>query len=441
VANLQRTLGLRDLTILVYGSVVGSGIFLVPGGILRQVGGSTGLAMLVWVAGGVLSLLGALTYGELSAMKPEAGGLYIYIRDCFGRLPAFLYGWTLFLVIANGAVATLAVAFSTYLGTVIPLGYWSGKAVAVGMIAVITIVNVRSTRASSDLMNWTTLGKTVLLLAIAAVLLWRGKHFDQVTASLWPEHVTAETFSNFGLAMISVLWAYEGWQFATYSAGEAKDPQRNFPRAFLIGVLCLIGVYVLVNLAYLKALGPQAAAGSNTIAASAIATVMNPRASTLVSLAILFAVFSAANSVQLTSPRVFFAMARDGLFFRRLAVVHPRFHTPAAAVTAGGIWAAVLAFTGTFEQLLTYVVFAGWIFYGLAAASIFVYRRRLPELARPYRVPGYPWTPLVFVIAAAALVANTMYSAPKTAAVGLGIVLLGLPAYLFLRKTSHPVPS
>jgi APA family basic amino acid/polyamine antiporter len=237
MATLQRTLSLRDLTLLVFGSVIGSGVFLVPGAILRQVDGSTGLAMLVWVVGGVLSLLGALTYGELAAMNPATGGLYVYIRDCFGRFPAFLYGWTLFLVIANGGIATLAVAFGTYIGKVVPLGASGEKAAAVAMIVVLTAVNVRGTRQSSDLMNWSTLVKSALLLAISAVLLARGHHYTDSVAALWPAQMGAKTFSNFGLAMISVLWAYEGWQFASYSAGEAKDPQRNLPLAFLAGVL------------------------------------------------------------------------------------------------------------------------------------------------------------------------------------------------------------
>ena len=429
--TLERTLGLRDLTILVFGSVIGSGIFLVPGIILRQVDGSVGLGMLVWLVGGVLSLLGGLTYGELTAMKPEAGGLYVYIRDCFGRLPAFLYGWTLFLVIANGAIATLAVAFGTYLGKVVPLGAYGEKIAAVAMIALVTVVNVRGTRGSADLQNWTTLAKSALLLGICAVLFARGHHFGEATASLWPARMDRSMLSSFGLAMIAVLWAYEGWQFATYSAGEAKNPQRDFPLAFLMGVMFLIGIYLIANLGYLAAIGPAEATRSSTIAATSISTVWSVGAAKLVSLAILIAVFSAANSIQLTAPRVFYAMAQDRLFFRSLAEIHPKFHTPAAAITVGGIWAAVLAATGTFEKLLGYVVFAGWIFYGLAAASIFLYRRREPDAVRPYRVPGYPWTPLIFVLAAIALVANTIVSVPKDAAVGMGIVLMGLPAYLF----------
>jgi APA family basic amino acid/polyamine antiporter len=441
MATLVRTLGLRDLILLIIGSVIGSGVFLVPGAILRQVGGSVGLALMVWLAGGLLSLLGALTYGELAAMNPAAGGLYVYIRDCFGRLPAFLYGWTLFLVIASGSVATLAVAFSTYLGEIVPLTPLEAKAAAVAMIAVITAVNVRGTRQSADLQNWTTLIKALAILAMSAVLLYLGRGYSGISlrTALWPAQATGSIVSNFGVAMIAVLWAYEGWQFATYSAAETLNPQRDFPRAFLAGMAFLIGIYLLANLAYLAALGPTGAARTDSIAATAIAAVWNPAVAKVVALAILVSVFSAANSVQLTAPRVFYAMASDGLFFSAMAKVHPRFRTPAAAVLSGGIWAAVLACSGTFQQLFTYVIFAGWIFYGLSAASVFVYRHRQPDAHRPYRVPGYPWTPALFVLAAAALVLNTIVAAPGGALEGLGIVLLGLPAYLFWRTRRHPV--
>lgn len=432
--TLARVLGLRDLTLLVVGSVIGSGIFLVPGAVQRQVGGSAGLALLVWVVGGLLSFIGALTYGELAAMKPEAGGLYVYVRDCFGRLPAFLYGWTLFLVIATGSIATLAVAFSAYLGQIIPLTSLELKIVSVLMIAVVTGVNMYGTRQGADVQNWTSFIKLALILGMSAVLLWLGHGFKGSDARLWPEHLTGSLASGFGLAMIAVLWAYEGWQFIAYVAGEARDPQRDLPRAFFYGNASLIGVYVLAAVSYLVALGPQAAARSDTIAAAAMSAVLGPAAAKFVAVMILISVFGGANSIQLTAPRVFYAMASDGMFFRRLAEVHPRHRTPAIAVLASGVWAAFLACLGSFQQLLTYVIFTGWIFYGLAGASIFVYRRRQPDLARPYRVPGYPWTPALFVFAAAVLVLNAIVTGPSGAAEGLGITFLGLPAYFIWRS-------
>jgi basic amino acid/polyamine antiporter, APA family len=439
--TLARTLTFRDLTGLVVGAVIGSGIFLVPGAILREVNGSVVASLGVWIAGGVLSLLGALTYSEMAAMKPEAGGLYVYIRDCFGRLPAFLYGWTLFLVIATGSIATLAVAFSAYLGEIIPLSPLEAKAVAVVMIAVLTVVNVQGTRRSADLQNWTTLIKVLAVLALAGVLFALGRNYHAISASLWPVRGAGSLNAGFGVAMIAVLWAYEGWQFTTYSAGEVHNPQRDIPPAFLLGMLVLIALYVTAVLAYLAALGPADAARSDTIAATAIARVLGGPAAKLVAASILISTFSAANSVQLTAPRVFYAMARDRLFFKRLAVVHPRFRTPAIAVIACGVWSAVLACLGSFQQLFTYVIFAGWIFYGLGAASIFLYRRNQPNAPRPYRVLGYPWTPALFVAAAAALVLNTIISGPSGAAQGLGIVFLGLPAYLFWRRRTGEEPS
>src|SRR5688572_3329589 len=431
-ATLERTLGLRDLILLIIGTVIGSGIFIVPGAVLRQVQGHVALAMSVWLVGGILSLLGALTYGELAARSPKAGGIYIYIRDGFSPLLAFLYGWTLFFVISTGAMATLAVAFSAYLSEIVPLTPMFRKLVAVGMIAIVTVFNVVGTRKSSDLQNWTTAIKVSAILIMSATLLLLGRGVSGNGATLTTE-IGASVASGFGLAMIGVLWAYEGWQYVTFSAGETLNAQRNFPRALVIGSTALIGIYLLANVAYIAALGPTNAAQTDSVAATAVTAVIGPGAAKLVALAILISIFSAANGVALTAPRVYYAMARDGLFFHRLAEVHSRFHTPAFAVLAGSAWAAALAATGTFEQLFTYVVFSGWIFYALGAASIFIYRRRSPEATSPYRVPGYPFTPLLFIIAAAALVINTIATQPVRAAVGLGIVLLGAPAYLIWR--------
>lgn len=438
--SLLRTLGYRDLLMIFIGSVIGSGIFLVPGGVLRQSGGSVGITFAVWVAGGILSLLGALTYAELAAANPEAGGLYCYVRDAFGRFPAFLYGWCLFLVIASGSVAALARAFSRYLGEIIPLSELGSTVVAVLMIAVVTAVNVWGTRKSSDLQNWTTLIKVGIILVLSGILLSMGRHGSDLLPAMRAGQHGLELFSSFGLVMISVLWAYEGWQFATYSAGEVVDPQKNFPRAFLAGSLILIGLYLTAVLAYLVALGPAAAAATDAIAATSVSAVLGSWAGKLVAATILISTFSAANSVTLTSPRVFYAMAQDKLFFKKLAEVHPRFRTPAAAVVLLGLWSAVLASAGNFSELIEDVIFIGWIFYGLGAATIFRLRSRNAERALPYRVPGYPWTPLIFVVAAAALVANAVYRAAadpgkfKHLVAAMILFALGVPVYLIWRR-------
>jgi len=438
--ELVRTLRLRDLLLLFIGSVIGSGIFLTPGLIFRQLDGSVGLSMLVWLVGGVLSLLGALTYAELAACNPEAGGLYCFIRDAFGRLTAFLYGWCLFLVIASGSVAALARAFSRYLAEIIPLSPLASTIVAVAMIAVVTVVNIWGTRKSADLQNWTTLVKVGIIVVLSIVLLALGHHAREIPSAMGTTQHGLSLFSNFGLAMIAVLWAYEGWQFGTYSAGEVLDPQRNFPRAFLAGSLLLAGLYLIAVLAYLVALGPAAATASDAIAATAAGEVLGPWAGKLVALTILVSTFSATNSVILTAPRVFYAMAQDDLFFKKLAVVHERFRTPAFAIVALGVWSAVLTCAGKFSELIGGVIFIGWIFYGLGAAAIFPIRRASAGRPIPYRVPGYPWTPMIFVLVAAAIVGNAIYlafldpSQFKNLAVAILLFLFGLPAYFFWRK-------
>jgi APA family basic amino acid/polyamine antiporter len=427
--TLQRSLGLRELILIVIGTVIGSGIFIVPGAVLRQTGYAVGPALAVWLVGGVLSLLGALTYGELGAMVPESGGLYVYLRDTFGRLPAFLYGWAMFFAISAGSVATLAVAAGGYLQQIVPLTPALQKAVAVAMIAIVCVVNVRGTRQGAQVQNWATGIKVGAILLMAVVLIGWGSGMRVADRAILPQAVDVSLLSGMGLAMIGVLWAYEGWQYVTFSAGEALDPQRTFPRGIVLGTTALIAVYLVANVAYLAALGPQAAGHSDAVAAEAVRAVVGPRAGKLIALAIVISMFGAANGLTLTAPRVYYAMARDGLFFRRLAEVHPRFGTPAIAVIASSIWAALLALSGTFEQLFTYVVFAGWIFYALGAVSLLVYRRRQPDRPRPFRVPGYPWTPILFVLSAAAIVLNTMVARPRQALLGLGIVLLGAPAY------------
>ncbi len=432
--ELGRVLRLHDLVLLIIGTVIGSGIFLVPGLILKSVANSLSVALCVWIAGGILSLLGALTYGELSAMHPQAGGLYVYIRDGFGPFPAFLFGWTLFFVVSTGSVATLAVAFGNYLGEFFPLAPWTLKLVSLLMIGIIATVNVLGTRRSANLQNVTPIIKVLAIVAIAGVLLWFGNrgHFHSMSAeSTIP---FSSRLSGIGIAIVSVLWAYEGWQYATFAAGEVVNPQRDFPIAFLVGIFVLTGIYVFANLGYVAALGPVGVGNSNLVAATAMAVVVSPAAAKAITLVILISIFSAANSIALTAPRVYYAMANDGVFFRRLAEVHPRFGTPAFAVGATAFWAAVLAASGTFEQLLTYVVFVGWMFYALAAASIFVYRKRETGDSARYRVPGYPWTPLVFIATVAAFVMNTIVAQPVRAAVGIGVVLTGAPAYLIWRR-------
>lgn len=428
--SLRRTLGTTDLTLLVVGNVIGSGIFIVPSTVLRQSGGSVTVASLVWLVGGILSLLGALSYGELASMQRGSGGLYGFIRDGFGRFPAFLYGWTLFFVIGAGTIATLAVAASNYMGQFTELGAIEKKVIALLLIAVMVVINVRGTRESASVQNVATGIKVGAILLMSALLFALGDAPPQAGAPV----AGAATLSGAGLAMISVLWAYEGWQYVTFTDKEAVDPQRSLPRAIAVGTAILVVIYLIANFAYLAALGAERVAASERVAGEATAAVLGPVAGRLIAVAIIISMYSAAHATVITAPRVFFAMAEERVFFGKLAEVHPRYGTPALAIIASCAWAMLLAATGTFEQLLTYVVFVGWIFYALGAAAVIALRIKQPDAPRSFRVPGYPVTPALFVLAAAAIVGNTIYTTPGQAAIGLGVVLLGAPAYLLWRK-------
>ena len=430
--ELHRSLGFTDLMLITIGTVIGSGIYLVPSLVMRQTGGHTGLAFTVWAVAGFLSLLGALTYAELGAMKPEAGGLYAYLRDAFGPLPAFLYGWASFLVIASGSIAALAVAFANYLSPLLPF-HVPGPVISLAVILVVALINIRGTRGSSTVQNWTTGAKFGVLFLLSAVLTLRGTGGAGLpTAPI--EVPNGSLAAGFGAAMIGVLWAYEGWQYVTFSAGEAKDPQRTFPRAISIATFLLIVLYLMANLGYVRALGPAGVANSQRVAADAIGTILGPVAGAVVSALILVSIFSALNGLILTTPRMYYAMARDGLFFQKLTSVHPRFGTPAFAIVTLTAWGALLAASGTFSQLLTYAVFTGWIFYALGALAVMMLRRSEPNAVRPFRVPGYPVTPILFVVAAIALVINTIVTQPGISSIGLAFVALGAPVFFIWRS-------
>lgn len=401
---------------------------------LRNTAGDPGVALLVWLAGGVCSLLGALTFAELAALHPDPGGTYTYVREAFGRFPAFLLGWTLFLAINTGSTATLAVAFATYAGELVSLGPVGRTLLPVLMIVAVSAVNIRGVRHAATVQNWSTGVKVAAILAIAVAGIALGSGGTPTTDRAFSTPLSAGLLSGAGVALLGVLWAYEGWINVTNSAGEALDPQRTFARGIIIGTAALVALYLLANIGYLAALGPDGVAGSQRVAADTVRELFGPVPAKFVSAAVLVSVFSAANGLALTGPRMYFAMARDGVFFRALGDVHPRFGTPAVAIAASGAWAAVLTLWGSFEQLLTYVVFASWLFAALAAASVFVLRRRRPDAPRPFRVPGYPLTPAVFILAAVAIVANTVVARPVQAFAGIGIVLLGTPAYLFWQR-------
>ena len=437
--QLSRTLSARDLIVITVGTVIGSGVFLTPGLVMRNAG-SVGMAMAIWVTGGVLSMMGALTYAELGCMRVGAGGLYAYIRDAFGRATAFTYGWTLLLVIASGSVATLAVAAGDNLAAVTPLGDFGKKGVAFAIIGAVAALNVRGTRESTRVLGVATALKVLALAVLIVVLPVVGHGFAEVT-TVWPTSVDGSVLSGGLVALVSVLWAYEGWQYATFMGGEVIDPQRNFPRGLVIGTLCIAVIYIFVNVGYLAALGPVRLASSTAAASESVGAVFGPVSARLIAIPVLVSIISALHGILLTSARVIHAMSRDGLFFAKLGEVHPKFGTPANGVIALAAWSAVLAMSGTFEMLLTYVVFVGWFFYGLGGASVIVFRRREPDAPRPMRVPGYPVTPILFVLSAMVIVVNTIVDNPMRGLIGVLATLSALPVYLYWRRAASRAAS
>jgi APA family basic amino acid/polyamine antiporter len=440
--QLDRTLSLKDLVFIVIGTVIGSGIFLVPGAVLQQSGGSVGVALLVWLIAGILSLLGALTYGEMGAMRPDAGGLYVYIRDAFGPMLAFLYGWMVFVVAGSGAVATLAVAFTNYAREFVPLSPAGAKVLAVAMIVVVMLINVRGARQGAAVQNLATTLKAGAILVMSVLLLVAGRGFASADTVWWPRVVDPGALAaGAGIALVAVLWAYEGWHYVTFSAGEAIDAQRTFPRAIVAGTALVIGLYLLANVGYIAALDAGGVMRSERVAAEAVSTHFGGVAGKAIAAVILVSIFSAANGLTLTAPRLYYAMARDGVFFARLAEVSPRFRTPVLAIVVSSVWAMILAATGTFQQLLTYVIFTTWIFFALGGMAIFYYRRHEPNAPRPFRTPGYPVTPILFIVAAGAIVLNTLITQPGRGIVGLGGVALGIPVYFYWRSKRTTPPA
>lgn len=429
-AELPRKLGLIDATAIVVGTVIGSAIFLVPNSVAQNLH-SAWLILAVWTLTGALSFFGALAFAELGAMMPDTGGEYVYLREAFGPLAGFLTGWALFLVIQSGGLATLAAGFSIYLSYFIPLGLIGSKLASVLLIAALTVVNYRGVRLGAGVQRVFTF----LKLAGLAIIIG--------SAFMVPRHIQAAgsgpadfSWSRFGVAMIACLWAYEGWSCLSFVAGEVKRPGLNLPLALGLGLAILIAVYLSANVAYLRVLSVEAIASTPRVAASSAQTSIGPAGATLVALTILLSIVGAANGSAMTSARVYFAQARDGLFFRAVGKVHPRFETPHVSLAVQGVWASVLALSGSYERLFSYVIFTAWIFYGMAVVGVIVLRRKAPGLPRPYRMWGYPVTPLAFAAVAFGFVINTIVTTPGPSLIGLALVAAGVPVYYIWRRTT-----
>jgi APA family basic amino acid/polyamine antiporter len=432
--DLPRVLGVTSVIGIVMGTMIGSGIFIVPAVIAARLG-SPVLMLAVWVAGGLLTFFGALSMSELGAAFPQAGGMYIYLKETYGPLVGFLFGWALFLVIESGTFATLAVGFSTkylpYFVKMTPLG---SKAVAIALITLLCAVNYFGVRRGALLQNALTSIKFAALagLCFAVFVFAKGSAAHFVTPA--PGRISAGLVGQFGLALVAALWAYKGWECSSFSSGELRNPTRDLPLGIFIGTSLVITLYLLANLAYLYAFPASAIAKSGRIAADAMNFAIGPVGASIIAFIILFSIAGAANGHCLTSPRVYFAMARDGLFFRKFGEVHPKYLTPHVSIVALGVWSAVLSLTGSFEQLYTYVIFGLWLFMGLTIAAVIILRKKRPDLARPYRTWGYPVTPILFILSALFISINMLINQTKESLVGLGIILLGVPAYIFWKK-------
>jgi basic amino acid/polyamine antiporter, APA family len=426
VRTLPREIGILGSTAIVVGTIIGSGIFLVPHNVATHVGSVFSL-YLVWIVGGALALAGALSLAELGAAMPEAGGVYVYLRESYGKLVAFLYGWGSLLVIDAGSAATLGVAFGIYASTFFPLTSIEQKVLAGLVIAVLTVINILGVKKGTAVQTIFTIAKLGGLAIIIGCAIFLPPLAPAVAAHPLPTPHT--TLSTFGVALVGVLWAYQGWHQLSYTAGEVKNPSRVLPIGFFLGTSIIVAVYLAANAAYVHVLPLPVMAEHQRVAASAMEFLIGPRGARFVSALILCSIFGALNGTILTSSRVYYAMARDGVLFKIVSRIHPKFQTPAVALLVLGAWSTVLAVSGSFEELYTYVIFAMWIFSAAAIAGVIILRRRLPDLHRPYRVWGYPILPVAFIIAALAIVANTLVSKPIESVLGLAIILAGVPLY------------
>lgn len=449
--SLQRVLGLWSAVAIVIGTVIGSGVFLVPSTMIAQVG-STKILFAVWIVAGLLSLFGALTYAELAAAMPEAGGEYVYLSAAYGPFWGFLYGWTQFWVAKSGSIATLAAGFYTYLTAFIPalgapilvtpfhigphgtrLEIHYGQLVAIGVILLLAAVNYAGVRAGGNVQVFVTAVKLILIGGIIALGLSSRagdvSHFSQHVASVGG-------IAGFFAAMVGALWAYDGWNNVSMVSSEIRRPDRNLPRALIFGTAAVLVTYLLVNAAYFYVLSPAQAVQSQRIAAEMMSHLYGRGAAGAVTVAVLISIFAALNGSILSGSRVPYAMARDGLFFHSTAAVHPRFKTPGHSIISLCVWSCVVVLSGWYDDLYNFVIFGSWILYLMTAVSVFVLRRKRPDLPRPYHVIGYPLVPVLFSAVAVLLLVSTFHTRPRESLMGLGLMALGIPFYFYWKRAA-----
>ncbi len=429
--RLPRRLGVWSATAVLVGSTIGSGIFRVPSVAAAEVE-TVGAIALLWVTGALLSLAGVLTMAELATMFPRAGGVYVYLLEAYGPLPAFLFGWTRLLVIQPAVTGAIAMIFAAYVGAFVPLGDTQVRLVAATAIVALGAANYRSLAWSAAVQNASSLAKVLALVGLAGMAFAFG---DQTGGALTsaPRFGLA-TWSGFGIALIAVMWTFDGWSDVTYMAGEVRAPGRTIPLALVGGLLTVAAVYLMVNAAYLFVLTVDEMAGSDLVAADAAARVFGAAGASVVSALVLLSTFGALNGPMMSSPRIFYAMADDGLFFRRIAAVHPRYQTPHTAIVLVVLLGVAYVSVRTFEQLAQAFILGIWPFYVLAVGAVFRLRRQRPDVDRPYRTLGYPITPALFLIASLAMLGNALVRQPGSTLFSAGVILSGFPAYWLWRR-------
>ncbi len=437
---LERGIGLYEATAMVVGTIIGASIFVQPSEVTGRVPTTLGVYG-VWLACGLLTLFGALVCAELASTFPEAGGVYVYLREAYSPALGFLWGWAMFWIMHSGIIAVVAVVFARYAGFFVPLGPGGTKAVAVAAILVLSVVNYFGVRQGSALQAAFTVGKVAAVGAIVLLGFVFGGQAHRIATSTPIAPAGDVGAGAFALAMVAGLFAFGGWHMVTYNAEETRAPRRTLPRALILGTLLVTVCYLALNAVYLYVLPMSTVASSSRVAADAADAVFGRGGGAAMSALVVFSTLGALSGIILAGPRVYFAMARDGLLFRWAGAVHPRFRTPHRAIALQAVWASVLVVTGTYRALFTRVVYTEWIFFGLMAIGLVLLRRR-PGLDAGYRIRPYPWIPLLFAACAFALVANQVAHAPAGSVLGLGLVLLGLPVYHFWARHGYqPAPE
>ena len=431
--GLARKLGPFDATMLVMGGIIGSGIFVTPAEVARHV--DTPLLIVgVWLLGGLIALAASFVYAELAARRPAVGGQYAYLRDAYGPLPAFLYGWSLLLVIQSGGMAAVAITFARYLGELVPLGLPDGL-VAVAVLVMLTVINCFGVKSGSNVQSALMLLKIGAIAALVLVGWWLAP--DAPRAPVKSSGGSLTTLAAIGAAMTPVMFSYGGWQTSSFVAGEMRDPQRDLGRGLLLGVIGVVILYTSVAFVCVHALGPQGLAASKTPASDVMRLTLGPGGANFIALGIAISALGFLSQGMLTAPRVYFAMAEDGVFFRGVAKVSERTRVPVAAIALQGAAASVIALSGTFGQILSYVVSVDFIFFGLTGAALFVFRRREPKQEVRFRTPLHPLTTGLFVAACALTVVATVWNNPANSLIGYAILAAGVPAFLYWRRANR----